>query len=55
MDRKELRKMRYGKKTAAGNVAQELGELQKLQESSQGNGIETITVTCDGVFTIFCC
>lgn len=55
MDRKELRKMRNGKKTAAGNVAQELGELKKLQESRQGNGILTISVTCSEFLTIFCC
>ena len=55
MDRKELRNARYGKETAAGSVAQELGELHKLQESNQENGILTITATCSEVFTIICC
>lgn len=55
MDRKELRNARHGKETAAGSVERELGELHKLQESSQVNGIETITVSCDEIFTIICC
>ena len=44
MDRKELRNARQGKETAAGSVVRELRELHKLQESSQMNGIETITM-----------
>lgn len=55
MDRKELRTAKQGKTTAAGSVAQELGELRKLQESSQKNGILTISVTCDAYMTIICC
>lgn len=55
MGRKELRNARHGKETAAGSVERELGELHKLQENSQINGIETITVTCDGLLTIICC
>lgn len=55
MDRKEIRKTRQGRMTAAGSVAQELGELHKLQESKQENAILTITATCSELFTIICC
>lgn len=55
MDRTDLRKARHGKETAAGSVERELCELQKLQESKQGNGILTISATCDEFLTIICC
>lgn len=55
MDRTDLRKARHSKETAAGSVERELGELQKLQESKQGNGILTITATCNEFLTIICC
>ena len=51
----ERRDAKRGKETAAGSVELELREVQKLQGNDRMNGIETITASCTGIFTIICC
>lgn len=55
MSMTERRNAKRGKETAAGSVKLELKEVQKLQGNDRVNGIETITVSCSEIFTIFCC
>ena len=45
MSKEEMRKVRRGASSAAGYVAKELEELQKLQETERGVNGEIITIT----------
>ena len=51
----ERRKAKRGKESAAGSVELELKEVQKLQGNDRVKGIETISMSCGGIFSIICC
>lgn len=57
MSKKELREIRRGMSSAAGNVEAELEELERLQKAGKkpNTEIETITVGCTTFYSIICC
>lgn len=55
MSRAEIRKVKQGQNTIAGSLERELNEIRKLEETGAEDGIFTLTVGCDAIFTIICC
>ncbi len=57
MSKNELREVRRGMCSAAGNAEVELAELERVQKAGKkpGSDLGTITVGCTTVYSIICC
>ncbi len=57
MSKNELREVRRGIRSAAGNAEVERAELERVQKAGKkpDSDLGTITVGCTTVFSIICC
>ena len=57
MSKNELREVRKGMRSAAGNAEVELAELERVQKAGKkpDSDLGTITVGCSTLFSIICC
>ena len=57
MSKNELREVRKGMRSAAGNAEEELAELERVQKAGKkpDSDLGTITVGCSTLFSIICC